>query len=721
MDITLDSGNTKVILTVEGEERVNGVRRAISLPYDASGVKLEIDGNRISNLFGEEGIDKSNIIINDKIAPEMYNITVGTGNKEIFITFTEKLDPYSKNLFALDFIITDEDDDELRAGVDYTTDLLSDGKTIKVTVINGDYGEYIVKSEDTLKYIEDLEGNMAVKFDDKKVTLTDKVVPTVIQSIINDIAVSKTAAVEFSKPLNASSRTSVENKIQAANSVGGTLGFSWNTEGSKLIVTNNTGKVTNFRGDKQSIEVKVTVMDLVGNGSEVTIINLGDETAPTLISEPIKGEIEASKFASIKFSEPLFKESREQLENIIRNATTKAKDTLVFTWSDNNSTLTITNNGLESTNFKGTGESARVEVKVKDLTNHESALLTIINISDTTAPSIISGTITDEIKAKEFVSIVFSEKLAGDSKTAIENAIKATKKADNATLGFTWSDGELMLTVTNSGTEATNFKGEAESAKFDVVVKDLAQNESTLTIINISDTTTPKLVSAPIIGEIVAGNTVELVFSEKLKADGEYNSKTAVENAIKGATTAAKTSLTFTWTDVVNKVTIKNTSTTESTNFANTLVLAQRKALAAIKDLSSNSATVTVINIPETTITGSISEELPQGETELTISFMQGEVAANISDIELDKVITAVIKAAGEGANDFTAIRDFQTIAGTEQNKYLGVKMKGNNLTTTTTTFAKAVSPIFIPLDSESISTAKRIFVLTINIPVNNP
>jgi hypothetical protein len=104
--------------------------------------------------------------------------------------------------------------------------------------------------------------------------------------------------------------------------------------------------------------------------------------------------------------------------------------------------------------------------------------------SDTTAPSLVSGKIVNEIGAGSFVDLTFSEALKDESITAVENAISGA--TDKGTLEFVrGNEGtKTKLTVKNtSATEATNFKGTAESAKVDVEVADLAGNENTITVI----------------------------------------------------------------------------------------------------------------------------------------------------------------------------------------------------------------------------------------------
>jgi hypothetical protein len=828
MNTDLDDGNTKVILTVEGEERVNGRTIAVGLPHDLEGITLDFIGDEVENLFGIEGIDKSGIAISDKIAPEVVKIAAASTDKKINITFTEKLSGTYVSMYVLDLIITDEDDEELVAGIDFTTALSpTESNILEVTIKKGGYGKYTVGSVDNPGRIADLKGNAAVKFDTEEVTLTDRVAPSVIRFIEEDIPNGKTATVEFSKAINTASKTKVESAIQNANKATGTLGISWNSSGTKLTVTNNTGETTNFRGDKESIEVKVTVIDTTGNGSDLTIIKLGDTTPPSLVSGTITEEIGVGESVVLTFSEALKDESITAVENAIRSATSNG--TLEFIRGNEGikTKLTVKNtNETEATNFKGTVESAKVDVEVADLAGNKSTII-IIDISDTTAPSLVSGKIINEIGASSFVDLIFSEALKDESITAVENAISGA--TDKGILEFVrGNEGtKTKLTVKNTNeTEATNFKGTVESAKVDVEVADLAGNKSTIIIIDISDTTAPSLVSGKIINEIGASSFVDLIFSEALKDE----SITAVENAISGATdkgtiefirsnegtktkltvkntsateatnfkgtaesakvdvevadlagnentitvidildttapslvsypivrelgkkdsdtdsvtltfseileeesktniqskiTSARTTgdLRFLWSEDGLKLTVTNTSETELTNFAEILIGDKNPVKVTIKDLANNSTEVTIINIPTTTITGEITGELEKQAVELLIvNLLQGENPANISLDEINKVITAIKNAAGEGAKNLTN-DDFEKIQIPESNpvKYSGVKMKGTNLTATTT-FAQAGSPIIIPLDIDDVNTAKSIFILTINIPTQNP
>ena len=495
---------------------------------------------------------------------------------------------------------------------------------------------------------------------------------------------------------------------------GKSLSFSWDL--GKLKVTNNTDISTNFigEGDKPSAKVEVTVYDLAGIDSKVTIINIVDAKKPSIITAikkeiPVYVDNDPATSATLEFSEALHKDSKTAVENKIKDSTTKGS--LEFRWTDYDTKLTVKNIGTESTNFTGNGESAQVKVIIKDLAGNESEV-TIINIADEAAPKLVSNPIIGEIAAGQFNTLEFSEALSEESQKAVQTSIQnATNMEQGKILSFLWDVGKL--TVINETGTSTNFKGIKESAQVELTIKDLVGNESEVTIINIADKTTPKLVSNPIIGEIAASQSVELIFSEKLKADREDNSQTAVEDAIRSATT--KGNLTFSWTDNI-KVKITNNGEV-STNFAETLASnskPDKTSTAVIKDLADNSATVTVINIPGITITGSITSQLMQGDNNLDIYFKQGENEAIVSEQELKKIIDAIIKAAGNGAK----AEYFESIMnGDVPSKIIGVTMKGENLTAATT-FNNTDSPINIPLDTDSISTAKRIFVLTINIPV---
>jgi hypothetical protein len=104
------------------------------------------------------------------------------------------------------------------------------------------------------------------------------------------------------------------------------------------------------------------------------------------------------------------------------------------------------------------------------------------------------------------------------------------------------------------------------------------------------------------------------------------------------------------------KLIVTNINETELTNFKETLVDGENHVKVTVKDLEDNSAEIIIINIPEVIIFGIVMSELEKGATEpLRICFMHGTQDSGIGTEELNKVIATIIKAAGEGARDFTA------------------------------------------------------------------
>jgi hypothetical protein len=282
MNTDLDDGNTKVILTVEGEERVNGRTIVVGLPHDLEGITLDFIGKEVENLFGIEGIDKSGIAISDKIAPEVVKIEAASMDKKINIEFTEELDSKYVSMYVLDLIITDEDDEELVAGIDFTTALSpTESNILEITIKKGGYGKYLVRSVSNPGHIVDLKGNMAAKFDTEEVTLTDRVAPSTPLSLISGtiiMEIGKGSPVEliFSRGLTLESRDDVVEAI-GKGTERGDLVFEWVDDGAKLIVTNiNETELTNFKETLVDGEnhVKVTVKDLEDNSAEIIIINI---------------------------------------------------------------------------------------------------------------------------------------------------------------------------------------------------------------------------------------------------------------------------------------------------------------------------------------------------------------------------------------------------------------------------------------------------------------
>jgi len=270
MDVLLDSGKTKAILTIEP-----------ALPYDikyvhngnAEDIKLTVDGTKLENLFGVKGkasdvagADKDVAIV-DKVAPAVDSIVAGDIDKQIVVTFKENIKNENVALFAHDFVITNEDDKELVPAIDYTTAL--NGNKVTIT-INKAYGKYAIAFRGTVNYIKDAAGNVASKFDEKTIEVKDQK-PAVSTAITAQIAaVNGSAKVVFTKALDADSKTAVENAISAATAKG-TLTFSWSEDGLTLTVNNtHATDATEFAG-------KVTVnnvADAAGNTADVVVVDI---------------------------------------------------------------------------------------------------------------------------------------------------------------------------------------------------------------------------------------------------------------------------------------------------------------------------------------------------------------------------------------------------------------------------------------------------------------
>jgi len=197
------------------------------------------------------------------------------------------------------------------------------------------------------------------------INIEDKTAPSVVTKITADIDNNASAVVEFSEELSQVSKDSIESAIQNASNVeqGKVLAFTW--QGSKLTVTNNTGASTNFRGNAETAEIKVSVKDKAENESnELVIISLGDITPPS-IKNAITADIPNNASAVVEFSEELSDISKESVKTAIQNASNVEQGkVLAFTWQG--SKLTVTNNTGASTNFRGNAETAEVKVTVTD-------------------------------------------------------------------------------------------------------------------------------------------------------------------------------------------------------------------------------------------------------------------------------------------------------------------------------------------------------------------
>ena len=486
MDTTLENGKTKVILTVEGEERVSGTRKAVSLPYDAEGITLELDGDKVTNLFGDKGADKTGIAIEDKIAPEVKEIVAGSGDKEIYIKFAEKLYASLAHMYCFDLVITDEDDDELIAGIHYETSLTDDGKTIVVKIKNGNYGEYTVGPEETFKYIMDLKYNLAASFDEVKVKIEDEKEPEVIQPITSEIGAGGNATIIFSEPLKSTSKTTVENAIRNADKAGVNLEFTWNSEGSRLTVRNKGSSSTNFKNGKDSVKVEVTVTDLEGNSNLVTIINIEDETGPSLVSDPIKGEIRAGGSAQIKFSESIIEESKEVVENAIKDSITSADAVLDFEWKDNNSTLNITNYGTKSTNFIDTlisKDSNNVTVEVKDL-KQNSSRIDIITISEEIKEAVLEAKdAVEELpqKIKDAETAAEAQEAIDAAEAKVDAVLSLDANYDTSLWDGIIAENQIIVNSLKNATKAVEDAENAEESKKLEAVKDAEELLAELT------------------------------------------------------------------------------------------------------------------------------------------------------------------------------------------------------------------------------------------------
>lgn len=161
MDVTLDSGKTKVILTLDPDKE---------LPYDLkdgdTDVKLAIkDGSKIENFFGTNAAADSVSLI-DKIAPAFDKFEDQVVGGKIVATFKEAVkSSVNPDLAATDFVITNKDDDKiLVAGKDYTVDV---NGTKEITIeLKKDFSDKelnIATSEDR-KYITDENDNKLAEF-----------------------------------------------------------------------------------------------------------------------------------------------------------------------------------------------------------------------------------------------------------------------------------------------------------------------------------------------------------------------------------------------------------------------------------------------------------------------------------------------------------------------------------------------------------------------------
>lgn len=179
MEEQLDKdGNTKLVLTLSE-----------NMPYDASGVSVEIDedGAKLLKDLFDVIVKKGTKEVTDKIAPAIEKVEQDedTENNEavIKLTFKENVKTETaKELAATDIVIIDKDNKKLVAGIDYTileisnNDDESDSDVVKI-VLRGSKATYrgklTVKTADTVQYITDKKGNKLASFS-KEVTIEDR-------------------------------------------------------------------------------------------------------------------------------------------------------------------------------------------------------------------------------------------------------------------------------------------------------------------------------------------------------------------------------------------------------------------------------------------------------------------------------------------------------------------------------------------------------------------
>ena len=171
MDLLMDGGNTKIILTLDPDTKI---------PFDAKNIKIVIaDGSKIENLFGTKAVNGVNAVVADKIAPALKagpTQFISNNEAQIALTFEEDIKwTVGNDLAASDFVITDDDSNVLVAGKNYTLENYG-GPDVVISLL-GKYAAYrnklSIKTSDARSYITDMAGNKIAAVD-KSITLTDR-------------------------------------------------------------------------------------------------------------------------------------------------------------------------------------------------------------------------------------------------------------------------------------------------------------------------------------------------------------------------------------------------------------------------------------------------------------------------------------------------------------------------------------------------------------------
>jgi len=161
----LDGGKTVVYLTT-----------ADDIPYDVNNeVFIHIVDDKSENAYGEKLKDDyaSGVPVIDKIKPFVKDvnkdIVFATTGNTITITFTEDLKTTGATNYAHDLVIKNRDGKTLTPLNDYTTSVSGNVITVTINGVAADavdgLDKYSIQSTDTIKYIQDVNGNLAKTFD----------------------------------------------------------------------------------------------------------------------------------------------------------------------------------------------------------------------------------------------------------------------------------------------------------------------------------------------------------------------------------------------------------------------------------------------------------------------------------------------------------------------------------------------------------------------------
>lgn len=234
-------------------------------------------GNNVTlatNVYGSRLAEGTAVttIIADEIRPTLVsalprNAAGDLANNTITLTFSENVTVTTLADLAHDLVVRYADGTLVAYGTGYTLSNIQTTPADKLVITllpnakltNGVNGMTVQLAAE--RHLRDTNNNYVAPFAPQSVNVTaDAVAPTVVTPVVAQIAADGgVATLVFSKELNDTSKTAVQNAITTAAQQG-TLGFVWT--GATLTITNtHSDNATDFEVGN----VQLSITDLVGN------------------------------------------------------------------------------------------------------------------------------------------------------------------------------------------------------------------------------------------------------------------------------------------------------------------------------------------------------------------------------------------------------------------------------------------------------------------------